>query len=422
MGFLDRLRGRREPEKRSTPSPTPSSWDLMRGYGADTDAGVAVAPHLAENLSAVFGAVQAIAETVAVLPPIVYRKLEDGGRVEAPEHPVARLLSGNPNDWQTAVEWLELMQAHCLLRGNAYSEIVRDGRGQPVKLIPLHPDYVAVLRIPGTARVVYDVTDPLGGTRRLLPEEVFHLKDRSDDGIVGKSRLERARETFSTAAAVERFAGSTYRNGASLSGVVTHPEQIGPEAAETLRQSLEAIYSGPTKAGRIGVLEEGMTWTALSVAPADAQMLESRRFSVEQVARMFRIPPPVLADLSNGSYSNVTELGRWFATHTITPWVRRWEAALARALFSTAGRLAYTVEFDMDVLLRGDMLTRFQAYRIAREIGLANANELRKWENMNPRTDPDAESFLAPMNMQSEQTGQPKDREPKPMQEGRPNA
>lgn len=408
MGFLDRLIGRRAAvEKRSTPAP--SSWDLMRGFG-DTDAGVLPAPHLAENLSAVFGAVQAISETVAALDVLVYRKLPDGGRQASPDHPVARLLSGCPNEWQTIVEWVELMQAHCLLRGNAYSEIVRDGRGQPVQLIPLHPDYVAVMRIPGSMRVVYDVTDPMGGTRRLLPEEIVHLKDRSDDGIIGKSRLARARETFATAVAVERFAGSTYRNGASLSGLVTHPEQIGPEAAETLRKSLEAIYSGPANAGRIGVLEEGMTWTALSVSPEDAQMLESRRFSVEQIARLFRVPPPILADLSNGSYSNVTELGRWFASHTIAPWVRRWEAALERALFSDTGRRQFSIVFDMDVLLRGDMLTRFQAYRIAREIGLANANELRAWENMNPRTDPEADTFLSPMNMQPEQTGQPKDR------------
>src|SRR5690606_6750080 len=140
-------------------------------------------------------------------------------------------------------------------------------------------------------RVRYDISDPIsGGTRRLLPEEVFHLKDRSDDGILGVSRLRRARDTFGTAIATEQFASSTYRNGAFLSGVVTHPEQIGPEAAKTLRDSLEALHTGSGNAGRFGVLEEGMTWTPLSVSPEDAQMLESRRFGVEQVARIYRVP------------------------------------------------------------------------------------------------------------------------------------
>lgn len=419
MGFLDRLMGRSAPTKTETRA---TSWDYMRGAGMDTAAGAPVSPVLAENISAVFGAVQAIAETVAGLPFRVLQVAPDGTRTEALQHPVAKLLTGDPNDWQTVVEWVETMQAHVLLRGNAFSEIRRDGRGQPVALIPLHPDYVAVLRIPQTGRVVYDVTDPLGGsTRRLLPEEVFHLKDRSDDGIIGKSRLQRARETFSTAMAVETFAASTYRNGAALSGIVTHPEQIGPEAAETLRKSLEAAYSGTGNAGKFAVLEEGMSWTALSVSPADAEMLASRRFSVEQVARMFRVPPPVLADLSNGSYSNVSELGRWFAQHTIGPWVRKWETALERALFSTTTRRSYAVEMDMDTLLRGDMLKRYQAYRIAREIGLANANELRRWEGLNPRTDPDADGYLSPMNMNPEQAGGPKDRDPQADDEGRPN-
>lgn len=384
----------------------------MRGGGFDTEAGTPVNAHLAENLSAVFACVQIISETVASLPLITYRRVENGVRQEDMQHPVARLFGREPNEWQTPPEWFETMTAHVLLRGNAYAEIVRDNRGAPVALLPLHPDYVSVVRVPRTNRIRYDVSDPIGGTRRLLPEEVFHLKDRSDDGIIGKSRLQRARETFGTVMATERFASNTYRNGAALSGVVTHPEQIGPEAAKTLRESLESLYRGSHNAGKIGVFEEGMTWTPLSVSPEDAQMLESRRFGVEQIARLFRVPPPVLGDLSNGSYSNVTELGRWFATHTIRPWLVKWEAAIERALFSEEGRRTHTVEFDMDLLLRGDMLQRFQAYRIGREIGVYNANELRRFENLNPRTDDRAEAYFEPLNMQPEQKGTPKDRDP----------
>jgi HK97 family phage portal protein len=393
-------------ETRSAP---PTSWDLLRTGGSiETEAGVGVSPHLAENLSAVFACVQIISETVATLPLVCYRRTGDRVRSPDPQHPVSRLFSGDPNDWQTAPEFIETVTAHCLLRGNGYAEIVRDAKGQPVELIPYHPDWVSVVQFANSRRIAYDVSDPRGGTRRLLPEEMLHLKDRSDDGVCGKSRLHRARETFGTVLATERFAASTFRNGAALSGVLSHPEQIGEEAGKRLRSSFESIYKGSGNAGRIAILEEGLKWTQISVSPEDAQMLESRRLGVENIARIYRVPPPVLGDLSNGSYSNVTELGRWFYAHTIQPWLVRWEKLIERTLFSEAGRASYEVEFDTDLLLRGDMLTRFQSYRIAREIGLYNANELRQFEKQNPRTDPGGNEYFAPANMASEQTGRPK--------------
>lgn len=408
MRFLDRFFNR-APEKRSA---TPSTWDMLKGDAWPTESGSYVSPYLAENLSAVFGAVQIISETVASLPLLVYRTAGDGAKYPVPNHPVARLFSRAPNSLQTPPEFLETMTAHVLLRGNAFAEIVFNAAGAPVELIPMHPDHVGVVRFPGTRRIAFDYSDPnTGGTRRLLAEEVLHLKDRSDDGIVGKSRLTRARETFGTAIATERFAANTYRNGASLSGVLSHPEQIGDEAAANIRQSFEQNYSGAQNAKRIMVLEEGLKWTAISVSPEDAQMLESRKFSTEQIARMFRIPPPVLGDLSNGSYSNVTEMGRWFYQHTIMPWLTKWERTIERALFSEEGRRAHEVEFDADMLVRGDMLQRFQAYRIGREIGLYSANDLRRYESLNLRTDAEADAYLSPLNMNREQTGQPKEKE-----------
>jgi HK97 family phage portal protein len=380
-----------------------SSWDLMTGRAFEFDAGVPVTPILAENLSSVFACVQIISETVATLPLVVYRLAGDGKNPD-PSHPVARLFR-EPNALQTPVEFLEMMTAHCLLRGNSYAEIVRDNRGAPAELIPLHPDHVSVLRIPQTRRIVYDVSNLDGGTRRYLADEILHFRDRSDDGVCGKSRLTRARETFSVAQATERFAASTYRNGARLSGVLAHPDLVGEQALTNLKTSFVDRYSGPEKAGGVLVLEEGLKWTSISVSPEDAQMLESRRFSVEQIARMYRVPPPVLGDLSHGTYSNVTELGRWFYQHTICPWLTKWEKTIERSLFSEEGRRNHEVEFDADMLVRGDMLQRFQAYRIGREVGLYSANELRRFENLNPRTDADADAFLSPLNMQSEQTG-----------------
>lgn len=397
-------------EKRSAPT----SWDLMR-TGADfaTDPGIPVSPFLAENLSTVFACVQVIAETVAMLPLLVYRRLDGGARMEDTAHPVAMLFSIEPNARQTATEFFEMMTAHCLLRGNAYAEIVRDGGGAPVALNPFHPDHVSVVRIPRTGRHAYDVSMPEGGTRRLLPEEMLHLRDRTDDGLVGKSRLARARETFASALATERYAGSTFRNGASMSGILSHPEHLGEEATKNLRESFKATYSGPDKAGEVAVLEEGLKWQQISVSPDDAQMLESRRFSTMALARIFRVPPPVIGEFEGGNYSSISEVGRWFYSHTVMPWLNKWERLIERALFSTAARRGFEVEFDADLLMRGDMLTRFQAYRIAREIGVYNANELRRFEKQNPRTDPEADQYFAPANMQQEQTRRPRgDRTP----------
>jgi len=386
----------------------PSSWDLMvTGVGLDTDAGVLVSPYLAENLSAVFACVQIIAETVATLPVVVYRRAGDGRAVE-PQHPVARLFADQPNERQTAPEFIEQLTAHCLLRGNAYAEIRWDARGAPAELIPLHPDSVAVLRVPGTRRIVYEVADPDGGTRRLLPEQVLHLKDRTDDGVVGRSRLSRARETFATAIATERFAASTYKNGAALTGVLQTPEAISDATAARLRTSFDDIYKGSGNAGKVAVLEESLTFKAISVSPADAEMLASRRLGVENICRIFRVPAPIAGDLTHATYSNITELNRTFTTHTLSPWLTRWEAALRRSLLSAAARQNYLIEFDTDLLLRGDMLTRFQSYRIGREVGLYSANDLRRFENLNPRTDAEADVFLAPLNMNPEQAGQAK--------------
>ena len=404
MSILARIFGRSEQRSK------PTSWDLLRNDGWATESGSPVTAHSAENLSAVFGCVQVIAQTIAMLPLALYR-IESNSRFEDRKHPVAQLFAGDINEWQTAPEWFEMTTAHVLLRGNAYSEIVRDGRGAPVALVPFHPDSVAVERIPRTYRVRYHATDLNGASRRLLPEEMLHIRDRSDDGIVGKSRLHRAREAFGTAIASERYAANVFRNGASMSGFVSHPETIGSDAAKTLRESLQTLYTGTTNAGSIGVLEEGMTWHALSVSPLDAQALESRRFSTESICRLFGVPPQIVGDMSKSAYNNTTEASRHFARFCIAPLLVKLQATLARSLLSTADRATREFEFDMDELLRGDMLQRWQAYRIMREVGGANANEIRKWERINPRTDAGGDKYFEPRNMQPEQTGAPKDRE-----------
>jgi len=402
MGIWTRLFGDRS-ENRAKPT----SWDLLGMFGLPTMAGQMVSPAVVEGNAAAFSAITIISEAVGSLPLLVYKRDGDGVRKADEKHPVAKLFSSAPNDLQTPSEMVAQMQANCLVHGAAYAEIVRGGDGLPVALWPIHPGQIAIERIPGTRRIRYLVSDEVG-SRRLLPSEVFTIRDRWDDPFTPRSRLDRTREALGGAVATEQFAASIWRNGARLSGVVQHPEQIGPEAAKTLRESMQAVYGGAENAGRIAVIEEGSTWKEISSSPVDAELSEARRLAVLEVARIFNIPAPLLNELTNANYSNVVEMRRQFSAGTIQPWLVRWEQAILRDLFSEAGRQSHEVEFDMDLLVRADFLTRLQGYRIGRETGLYSANDLRRFENLNPRKDDEAEGFLSPMNMQREQGGEKK--------------
>lgn len=403
MGFLDRFLSRKT-ETRSAPT----SWDLLASMGIPSLAGGFVSTAVIEGNAAAFNAVQIISEAVGSLPLGVYNITGNDAREENTGHPVARLFSDAPNDIQSPVEFVTMMQANCLMHGAAYAEIIRDGNGRPSGLWPIHPGQVTLERIPGTRRLRYQISDEVG-SRRLLPGEIFAIRDRWDDPFTSRSRIDRCREALGGIVATERFACALWRNGARLSGIVKHPEQIGPEAAKTLRESLQALYGGADNAGRIGVLEEGMDWLSISSTPHDAELSEARRLAVLEVARIFNIPAPLLNELTNANYSNVVEMRRQFAAGTIQPWLVKWEQAIRRDLFSEAGRRSHEVEFDMDLLVRADFLQRLQGYRIGRETGLYSANDLRRFEHLNPRADADADTFLSPMNMQSEQTGAPKE-------------
>jgi len=225
---------------------------------------------------------------------------------------------------------------------------------------------------------------------------------------MGRSRLSRAREAVTNALQAERYATATFANGAALSGVLEHPGELGEEAATRLRTDFDQQFTGPDAAGKTFVLEEGMKWRPTAAHPDQAQALESRRFSVEAIARLFRIPPVLLGDLSNANYSNSVELARQFATFTLRPWLTRWERVVELSLFSEATRANHIAEFDADLLVRTNILERWQAYRIMRETGGASANEIRRWEQLPRRTDPGGDEYFAPANMlQPEQTGRP---------------
>ncbi len=364
-------------EKRSAPDP---SWSALVP-SATTGTGAHVTAHEAEGLSAVFACVQTIAETVAGLPLILYRRTTDGGRERAPEMSLYTVLHSQPNAWQTALEFREQMQASVLLRGNAYAKIRFDGGGNVVALEPLMTDRVTVLKL-GNGRIAYDYHDDSGRARRLLADEVLHLKDRTEDGIVGRSRIRVARETLGLALAQQEHGARTFANGTRLSGVLETPHQMTEPALERIGKSWREQFSGTANVGKTAILENGLTYKAVSMSLEDAEWIAASQFSVEQVCRIFRVPPTMVGDLRHGNYSNSVEMGRVFVTHTLRRHLIMWEQGIERVLLSPAARERYFAEHNVEGLLRGDSVNRSTFYESGIRAGWLLPSEARRLENL----------------------------------------
>ena len=372
MKLLERIFGKRETR-------ADTSWEALSTLP------VSVQSRAAENLSTVMACVSAISGTISSLPANVYRR-QERGRVIDWDHPVQRLIDRGPNDHQTWADFVEWLLASCLLRGNAVCEVVRDSRGAPIQLVPHGWSYVTVHRL-GSGRLAYDITDMnrSGRIRRLLEDEVLHLRDRSDDGLIGISRLTRAREVVEANQTLQEFSKRIYTNGVAPSGVVEADEAIGPDQIKALSKRFREAFAGPGKAGTALVLDQGLKWRQLGVSPEDAELLASRRFSVEELARLFSVPPVIVGDLSHGSYNNVHALTRYYAQHTLAPWIRKVEQVFKRDVFAESSRATHEISFDLSALLRGDPEQRWQAHAIAVQNGILDPDEVRQVEGWNPR-------------------------------------
>lgn len=371
---MKKRRGRRLETRNNTPA-FDTYYD--RFATAQNVAGVTVNVNSAESISAVYAAVAAISETVGSLPLDVYRNTEDG-REKAKTHPLYRLLHDSPNHYQTALEFREQMQRHILLRGNAYAEIVWSSAGRVEALLPLHPDGVSILRT-STGALLYETTNKEGRTKRLLADEVLHLRYHSDDGILGRSPIQVARETVGLALAERTHGAKMFEQGTKLSGVIeTQPGTTKVQARE-IRESWSEGYSSVANHGKTGVLPQGATFKTVSMTLEDAEWIEARRLSVEEVARLFRVPPVLIGDLREANYSNAVELGRYFVTHTLRRHLVAWEQAINRVCLTSP---AFFVEFNVEGLLRGDSLNRAQFYESAISTGWMLKSEARRIENL----------------------------------------
>ena len=349
-------------------------------YFGTSGSGKAVNARTAIQMSTVYACVRVIAETIASLPLHVYESNE-GGSAKAVKHPLYHLIHDEPNPEMTSFVWRETMLTHLLLWGNSYSQVIRNGRGQVVGLYPLLPDYMEVDR-DSKGVLTYKYTNAEGVSRWLRPEDVLHIPGLGFDGIIGYSPVAMEKNAIGLGISAEEYGNKFFSNGARPSGILTHPNTVKDPAA--LRASWNAAYGGTSNASRVAVLEEGMTFTPLSMPNNEAQFLETRRFQVEELCRIYRVPPHMVGDLSRATFSNIEHSSIDFAVHTIRPWLVRIEQAMNRALFPDREKGRFYVQFNLDGLMRGDYKSRMEGYAIARQNGWMSANDIRELENQNP--------------------------------------
>lgn len=339
-----------------------------------------VNPATAQGVSAVYACVSAISETIASLPLILYKR--DGeGRSPAPDHSLYRVLHDQANENQTALEFREWMQAAVLLRGNAFARIMRGNDGQVRELLPLSPDRVTVLRV--ADKIAYDYTDLKGVVHRLLSGEVLHLRHRAgDDAVLGVSPIAAAKGVVELAISERDHGNATFKNGARLSGILKFPQTLKAEQRTALKNSWDSQYAGGANSGKIAILESGVEYQTVSMTLEDAEWIAARQFSVEEVARLFRVPPTVIGDLRHGNYSNSVEMARQFVTLTLKRHMVMWEQAIASKLLTEAGRRTYFAEHAVEGLLRGDSVNRADFYDKGISSGWLLPSEARRLENL----------------------------------------
>lgn len=355
-----------------------------------------ITPEEALKVGTVYACVRVIAETVATLPCILYRRLPNGGKERATDHPLYPVLHDAPNMIQDAVQFYEMMTGHVVLRGNAFAYIDYSAGG--TSLMPLHPAKVTVKTAEGGKYKYYEYNDG-GQSRTIRPEQMLHIFGLSSDGYKGLSPIDLAMRTISLAKKQETYADRMFTNQASPGGVLKHPGKLSKEAAERLKVDFERKYSGSDRAGATMLLEEGMEWQTVGLTNEQAQFIEGRKFSRGDIATWFRMPPHKIGDLERATFSNIEHQSIEFVTDTIRPWLVRWERALLKALFTPQERQEYFVEFLVDAIIRGDIQTRYNAYAVGRQWGWLNVDEIRQKENMNPLPDGAGAVYLSPLNM-----------------------
>jgi len=344
-----------------------------------TSSGISVTETVALGIPAVYACIRVLAESISSLPLITYERLQNGDRQRAQGFSLYPLLHDQPNPIMTSLELRELLMGHLCLRGNAYCLIERDA-GEVVALWPLHPDRVAV-EVDGRELIYKYQNDSQEKKYRMV--DIMHVRGLSSDGIVGYSPLALLRDSFGHAKAISDYSANYFKNDASPGGILSTPNALSAQAAANLREAWTKGYQGSGNKHKVAVLDNDLKWQNVGVSPQDSQLIESQKFSVVEIARVFRVPLNLVMDYERSTYSNVTEQNRSFLTHTLTPWMERFEQSIRRSLLTESERERYFVEHLTQNFLRANTKERFEAYKIAREAGFLSVNEIRQLENMN---------------------------------------
>ena len=357
-----------------------------------TTSGKPVNERTAMQTTAVYACVRILAEAVASLPLHVYEYQDDGGKKLVHDHPLYYLLHDEPNPEMTSFVFRETLMSHLLIWGNAYAQIIRDGAGRVIGLYPLLPDKMDVQRDDrGNIYYVYSRNsdeNPMFkeyGDIRLKAEDVFHIPGLGFDGLIGYSPIAMAKNAVGMTLACEEYGASFFANGANPGGVLEHPGVL--KDPSKVRESWNSVYRGVNNAHKIAVLEEGMKYQQIGIPPEEAQFLETRKFQINEIARLYRIPPHMVGDLDKSSFSNIEQQSLEFVKYTLDPWVIRWEQSLQRSLLLPGEKGKYFIKLNVDGLLRGDYQSRMNGYAVGRQNGWFSANDIREMENMNPIPD-----------------------------------
>ena len=363
---------------------TPGQSFVFR-YGGST-AGKNVSETSAMQMTAVYACVRILSEAVAGLPLHLYRYGEKGTKEKAIDHPLYHLLHDEPNPEMTSFIFRETLMTHLLLWGNAYAQIIRNGKGEIPALHPLMPNRMKVDR-DKAGEIVYEYTRSSDDARTfsgsvvlLKAKDVLHIPGLGFDGLVGYSPIAMARNAIGLAMATEEYGAKFFANGATPGGVLEHPGVLKDPAR--VRESWNSVYQGSGNSHRIAVLEEGMKYTPIGIAPNEAQFLETRKFQINEIARIFRVPPHMVGDLEKSSFSNIEQQSLEFVKYTLDPWVIRWEQSIHRALLAKEEKDVMFVKFNVDGLLRGDYASRMNGYAVGIQNGFMSPNDVRELENM----------------------------------------
>lgn len=385
--------------KRSNSGLANPSQELIDALtGSPTYAGVSVTSDTALRMSAVFACVKVLSESVAYLPLILYKREGEKKKSRATSHPLYTLLHDKPNSEMTSFTFRQTMMLHLCLRGNAYAEIETDRLGRVLSLTPIPQDQYVVTPERKDGVIRYKVkTIQTGIEKYIETEKMLHLMGLSTNGLIGLSPIQQARQSIGLGLAAEEYGARFFGNGANLDGVLQHPGKLTKDAKDYLRTSWEARHAGISKSHRTAVLEEGMTYNRIGIPPEDAQFIETRKFQITDIARIFRVPPHMIGDLDRATWANIEHQSIEFVAHTLGPWLKNWEQTILWKLLKPQEQQQYYAEFLVDALLRGDTQSRYAAYATARQNGWMSANDIREKENEDPVDGGDV--YLVPLNM-----------------------